>query len=76
MATGVESWTYFRVLHERNICFQSIPELVDSDVWFIDTPGFDDTNKSEDDVFDMIAEWLNDTYVSSVTVLNCTDFYN
>jgi GTPase Era involved in 16S rRNA processing len=28
----------------------------------VDTPGFDDTNRSNVDVLTMIAEWLNETY--------------
>jgi len=39
----------------------SFPELVASDIYFVDTPGFDDTNKSDLDIFKMISEWLNDT---------------
>jgi len=37
----------------------SLPELVASDICFVDTPGFDNTNMSELDTLEMIAEWLN-----------------
>lgn len=28
---------------------------------FVDTPGFDDTNKSDMEILEMIAEWLKKT---------------
>ena len=40
----------------------SVPGIVDSDIYFVDTPGFDDTNKSDVDIFKMISDWLNSTY--------------
>jgi len=36
----------------------SFPEL---DLCFVDTPGFDDTNKSDVDIFKMISDWLDST---------------
>jgi predicted GTPase len=38
-----------------------VPELLDSEICLVDTPGFDDTNKSDVDVFRMVSDWLNDT---------------
>jgi len=31
---------------------------------FVDTPGFDDTNKSDLNIFKMISEWIISTYVT------------
>jgi len=31
---------------------------------FVDTPGFDDTNKSDLDILKLIAKWLSGTYVT------------
>ena len=41
----------------------SFPEWIDSDIVFVDTPGFDHTNKTETDVLKMVADWLKTTYV-------------
>ena len=41
----------------------SIPELADGDLVFVDTPGFDDTHKSDVVILKMVAEWLKSTYV-------------
>ena len=41
----------------------SFPEWIDSDIVFVDTPGFDHTNKTETDVLKMVADWLKITYV-------------
>ena len=38
-------------------------QFVDINVVFVDTPGFDDTHKSDVEILDMIANWLNTTYV-------------
>jgi hypothetical protein len=46
---------------EISIVRLSLPEIVDSDICFVDTPGFDDTNKSDVDIFKMISGWLIDT---------------
>ena len=32
-------------------------------VVFVDTPGFDDTKKSDSDILKMISDWLERTYV-------------
>jgi GTPase Era involved in 16S rRNA processing len=42
------------------VCF---PEKCDADVVFVDTPGFDDTNKSDGEILEMLAHWLNRTFV-------------
>ena len=41
----------------------SIPEMAFGDLVFVDTPGFDDTHKSDTDILKMVADWLNSTYV-------------
>jgi len=41
----------------------SFPELVDSDICFIDTPGFDDTLKPDDVIFRQLSDWILSTYV-------------
>ena len=41
----------------------SFPERIASDIVFVDTPGFDHTNKTETDVLKMVADWLKITYV-------------
>ena len=47
----------------------SFPEWIASDIVFVDTPGFDHTNKTETDVLKMVANWLKTTYV--ILDLNC-----
>ena len=44
------------------------------DLCFVDTPGFDGTNESDVDVFKMIADWLNKTYVPQMSSL-CDSMY-
>ena len=41
----------------------SIPEIAFGDLVFVDTPGFDDTHKSDTDILKMVADWLKSTYV-------------
>ncbi|KAM0442770.1 hypothetical protein ACHAQK_003826 [Fusarium lateritium] len=38
----------------------------ESTVYLIDTPGFDDTNKSDSDVLEEIAMWLSDSYKNNI----------
>jgi hypothetical protein len=40
-----------------------IPEMSIGDLVFVDTPGFDDTHKSDVDILKMVADWLKSTYV-------------
>lgn len=49
---------------EIKIVKLSVPELADGDVVFVDTPGFDDTHKSDADILKMVADWLKSTCVS------------
>ena len=41
----------------------SIPEVAFGDLVFVDTPGFDDTHKTDVDILKMVADWLKSTYV-------------
>jgi len=61
---GLASFT-----NEVSVIKLSFPGLVDSDICFVDTPGFDDTDKSDVHIFKMISDWLNKTYVNFT---NCT----
>jgi GTPase Era involved in 16S rRNA processing len=44
------------------------PERSDLDVVFVDTPGFDNTDKTDGEILEMIAEWLKKTYSLSDTL--------
>ena len=39
--------------------------LGDTKVVFVDTPGFDDTNKPDYEIFEMVAQWLKNVSVMS-----------
>ena len=41
----------------------SIPEIAFGDLVFVDTPGYDNTYKSDTDILKMVADWLKSTYV-------------
>ena len=41
----------------------SFPGLIDSDICFVDTPGFDDTRISDTEILKMISDWLSNTLV-------------
>lgn len=41
------------------------PERSDLNVVFINTPGFDDTIKTDVEILEMIADWLNKMCVTS-----------
>jgi len=44
----------------------SFPEWIASDIVFVDTPGFDHTNKTEIDILKMVADWLKTTYEKDI----------
>lgn len=48
---------------EVGIIRLSLPELSVNDLVFVDTPGFDDTHKSDVDILKMVADWLKTTFV-------------
>ena len=47
----------------------SIPEIAFGDLVLVDTPGFDNTHKSDVDILKMVADWLKSTYVLFVVNL-------
>ena len=49
--------------NEVSIIRFSFPELFDSDICFVDTPGFNHTDLPDFEVLGMIADYLNKTYV-------------
>ena len=62
-----------RVGHELESCTTEIgiikchfPEMTGLDVVFVDTPGFDDTNKTDLEILEMVADWLKKTCVDSL----------
>jgi hypothetical protein len=67
IATGLDTGGVGHTLEsctsEIKIVKLSVPELTDGDVIFVDTPGFDDTHKSDADILKMVADWLKTTYV-------------
>ena len=64
MGHNLESYT-----NEVSNVRLSIPELAYGDLVFVDTPGFDDTHKSDVEILKMVADWLKSTYVF-VSVFN------
>jgi len=65
MATGIEGIVGHSLeskTNEISVIKLSFPGIADSDICFVDTPGFDDTNKSDVQIFEMISNWLLDTY--------------
>jgi predicted GTPase len=41
----------------------SIPKMDFGDLVLVDTPGFNNTHKSDAEVLKMVADWLKSTYV-------------
>jgi hypothetical protein len=41
-----------------------LPEFSPSDIYFIDTPGLDDDEKSEEIIFKELSDWLIKAYIS------------
>ena len=61
MATGVTGLVGHGLASfttEISVIRLSFPGL---DLCFIDTPGFDDTHRSDVEIFKMISDWLNNT---------------
>ena len=71
MATGVEGkagHTLESCTSEISVVKLSFPGVVDSDICFVDTPGFDDTRTSSTEILKTIADWLNYTSVKSLVL--------
>jgi len=50
-------------------------QFVDINVVFVDTPGFDDTHKSDVEILTMIADWLNTTYKRNIKLSGLLYFH-
>ncbi|KAF8811580.1 hypothetical protein BYT27DRAFT_7252672 [Phlegmacium glaucopus] len=53
----------------------SMPELAYGDLVFVDTPGFDDTQKSDVDILKMVADWLKSTYAKDILLSGLLYFH-
>jgi len=63
--------------HEKDVLeFKvSLPEFGGSEICFIETPGFDDSEEVYIDVFKMVSEWLKQLYVLGYYSLNLSSFH-
>lgn len=57
MATGND----LVVGHTLDSCTTMVRMVKVHDIILVDTPGFDDTYKSDTEILNMIADWLKDT---------------
>ncbi|KAF9489918.1 hypothetical protein BDN71DRAFT_1525719 [Pleurotus eryngii] len=78
MATG----NVTGVGHDLESCTNSIDilkfqciERSMQDIIFVDTPGFDDTHKSDVEILEMIAGWLKQTYEQNVKLAGILYFH-
>jgi len=55
---GLESNT-----KEISVVKFTLPEMEDSTICLVDTPGFDDCNRPDYDIFKMLSKWIIQTYV-------------
>jgi len=53
----------------------SLPEFPGTEICFIETPGFDDSEEIYIDIFKMISEWLKQLYVLSTFPVSPLPFY-
>ena len=53
--------------HDLESCTTELSMLRIDDIVLVDTPGFDDTNKTDREILSMIADWLTTTYVYSLS---------
>ncbi|PPQ78241.1 hypothetical protein CVT24_006502 [Panaeolus cyanescens] len=60
---------------EISIVTLTIPEVTDMRVVVVDTPGFDDTHKSDLEIFKYISEWLNKTYTKGALLSGILYFH-
>jgi predicted GTPase len=58
---------YAIVGHDLESCTAEVSMVRIDDVILVDTPGFDDTNKTDREILTMIADWLTNTYVYSLS---------
>ncbi|KAF9469800.1 P-loop containing nucleoside triphosphate hydrolase protein [Collybia nuda] len=71
-----------RIGHDLQSCTTDIkivkyecPDKSDFDVVFVDTPGFDDTERSDVEILEMIADWLNKTYERKIILAGILYFH-
>ena len=53
--------------HDLESCTTELSMVKIDDIVLVDTPGFDDTNKTDREILSMIADWLTTTYVYSLS---------
>ncbi|KAF8159713.1 P-loop containing nucleoside triphosphate hydrolase protein [Crassisporium funariophilum] len=58
-----------------NIVKLSFPEYSECNIVFVDTPGFDDTNKSDVEILRMIADWLKKRYQANILLSGLVYFH-
>ncbi|KAJ3513215.1 hypothetical protein NLJ89_g3078 [Agrocybe chaxingu] len=58
-----------------NVVKFSCQPIFPNDIYFVDTPGFDDTNKSDTEIFKLISNWLNKTYESHIKLSGLLYFH-
>ncbi|KAF8159706.1 P-loop containing nucleoside triphosphate hydrolase protein [Crassisporium funariophilum] len=78
IVTGIEAG----VGHSLNSCTSTInnvklsfPAYSECDIVFVDTPGFDDTNKSDVEILNMIADWLQKRYRQEILLSGLVYFH-
>ncbi|KDQ53005.1 hypothetical protein JAAARDRAFT_137770, partial [Jaapia argillacea MUCL 33604] len=75
--TGAEA----KVGHSLQSCTSDIQVIKlqspnsDYDVVFVDTPGFDDTHKSDTVILNLISDWLNKTYNNKILLSGILYFH-
>ncbi|KAF9054893.1 P-loop containing nucleoside triphosphate hydrolase protein [Panaeolus papilionaceus] len=59
--------------HDLDSCTEKIsiirfraPQVTEYRICMVDTPGFDDTNKSDLEIFDAVAKWLDKTFKKKI----------
>ncbi|KAF9045103.1 P-loop containing nucleoside triphosphate hydrolase protein [Panaeolus papilionaceus] len=58
-----------------SIVTMTVPEVTDVRIVVVDTPGFDDTHKSDLEIFKYISEWLNKTYTKGTLLSGVLYFH-
>ncbi len=73
MATGIEGGVGHSLKSfttEISVVKQTLPELADSNIYFVDTPGFDNNNSnlSDETIGTMVSDLLSSLYVHLLDV--------
>ncbi|KAI1121958.1 hypothetical protein F5Y10DRAFT_91276 [Nemania abortiva] len=65
-------WEDVEIGHDLASCTNSVAifrtELQDRDVYFIDTPGFNDTNRADVEILTAVAHYLSVSYANNVSI--------